>query len=87
MKLTDSAAFAILDVMKMAKLDPKKIVFQFYLLKNGGIGMTFSKDRNGIAQQYGELTVMIGNGIDMNQTKVDYGEMNGRRGIIFLENK
>ncbi len=85
MRLTDSAAAAILEVMKKRRLDPKKIVFEFHRLDNGGVGIGFTKDRQGTAQQYGELTVMIGNGVDMGETVVDYGEVNGRMGIIFLE--
>ncbi len=87
MRLTDSAASAILEVMKKRRLDPKQVVFEFNLLDNGGVGIGFTKDRQGTAQQYGELTVMIGNGVEMGDTVVDYGEVNGRNGIIFLENK
>jgi hypothetical protein len=85
MKLTDSAVTAILDVMKKKRLDPKKIVFEFHLLGNGGIGIGFTRDRQGISQEYGELTVMIGNGVEMGETVIDFGEVNGRMGIIFLE--
>lgn len=87
MRLTDSAAAALLEVMKNRKLDPKKIVFQFHLLDNGGVGIGFTRDRQGTLQQYGELTVMVGHGVDMGETVVDFGEVNGRKGIIFLENK
>lgn len=86
MKLTDSAVAAILNVMKKRRLDTSKVVFEFHLLKNGGIGIGFTKDRQGISQQYGELTVMIGNGVNMGNTIVDFGEVKGRMGLIFLEN-
>ena len=86
MKLTESAANAILSVMKKRKLDPKKIVFEFHLLDNGGIGIGFTRDRQGVSQQYGELTVMIGNGVEMGETIVDFGKVNGRMGIILLNN-
>lgn len=86
MKLTESAANAILNVMKKRKLDPKKIVFEFHLLNNGGIGIGFTRDRQGVSQQYGELTVMIGNGVEMGDTIVDFGEVDGRMGIILLNN-
>jgi len=86
MKLTDSAATAILDVMKKRKLDPKKIVFEFHLLKNGGVGIGFSRDKHGTSLQYGDLTVIIGNGVDMGNTVIDFGQVNGRMGIIFLDN-
>jgi len=86
MKLTDSAATAILDVMKKRKLDPKKIVFEFHLLENGGVGIGFSRDKHGTSLQYGDLTVIIGNGVDMGNTVIDFGQVNGRMGIIFLDN-
>jgi hypothetical protein len=86
MKLTDSAAEAILGVMKRRKLDPKKIVFEFRLLENGAVGIGFNQERQGQAQQYGDLTVMIGYGVDMGNTIVDFGEVKGKKGIIFLDN-
>lgn len=86
MKLTESAANAILSVMKKRKLDPKKVVFEFHLLNNGEIGIGFTRDRQGVSQQYGELTVMIGNGVEMGDTIVDFGKVNGRMGIILLNN-
>lgn len=86
MKLTDSAAAAILEVMKKRRLDPKKIKFEFHLLENGGVGIGFTPDRHGTVQQYGDLTVVIGRGVDMGNTVVDFGEVDGRMGIIFLEN-
>jgi hypothetical protein len=85
MKLTDSAVNAILGVMNRRRLDPKKVVFEFHLLDNGGVGIGFTKDRQGESQQYGDLTVMIGNGVNMGDTVIDFGEVNGRTGIIFLE--
>jgi len=86
MKLTDSATAAILDVMKKRRLDPKKIAFEFHLLENGGVGIGFSRDKHGTSLQYGDLTVIIGNGVDMGNTTIDYGEVKGRLGIIFLDN-
>lgn len=85
MKLTESAITAILHVMKKRKLDTKKVVFEFHLLDNGGVGIGFTRDRQGVPHQYGDLTVMVGNGVDMSGTTVDFGEVNGRMGLIFLE--
>ena len=87
MKLTDPASKAILEVMKKRKLDPKKFVFEFFRLENGGVGIGFAKDRHGTAFQYGDLTVMVGHNVDLGDITVDFGEVNGRNGLIFLENK
>jgi hypothetical protein len=85
MKLTDSAVTAILNVMKKRKLDTNQVVFEFHLLDNGGVGIGFTRDRQGVSQQYGDLTVMVGNGVNMGNTTVDFGEVKGRMGLIFLE--
>lgn len=87
MKITDSAAQIILEIMKKKRLDPKEFVFEFHLLENGGVGIGFTKDRQGLAIKHGELTIMIGHGVDMGDTVVDYGEIDGRMGLIFLEKK
>ena len=55
-------------------------------MNNGEIGIGFTRDRQGVSQQYGELTVMIGNGVEMGDTIVDFGKVNGRMGIILLNN-
>ena len=86
MKLTESAVAAILNVMKKRRLDPNQVVFEFHLLDNGGVGIGFTRDRQGVSQQYGDLTVMVGNGVNMGNTTVDFGEIKGRMGLIFLEN-
>lgn len=84
MKFTESAITAILEVMRKRGLDPKKFVFDISIRENGSVGIGFTKDRAGVANQYGDLTVMIGHNIDMNGVVVDFGEINGRKGIIFL---
>ena len=85
MKLTDSAVEAILHVTKKRKLDTKQVVFEFHLLDNGGVGIGFTRDRQGVSHQYGDLTVTVGHGVDMSGTTVDFGEVNGRMGLIFLD--
>lgn len=87
MTITPAAVTAILDVMKRRHLDPKQVMFEFHLLANGGVGIGFSRDRHGTVKQYGDLTVVIGAGVEMGETVVDYGEVGSRKGIIFLERK
>ena len=84
MKFTESATNAILETMRRRDLDPKEFVFDVSLRENGSVGIGFTKDRAGKTSQYGDLIVMIGNGIDMNGVVVDFGEINGRRGIVFV---
>ena len=87
MILTELAAKNILHTMKKNGLNPREVVFEFILLGNGGIGVGFNRDRQGTAENYGELTVMIGNGVEVNNMVVDFQEINGRKGLIFLERK
>jgi hypothetical protein len=87
MKFTDSAVTTVLDIMKKRSLDPKKVFFEFRLLQNGAIGMGFSWDRLGKLFQFGELNVIIDPRINVDEMTVDYGEVSGRKGLIFLEGK
>jgi len=84
MRFTESATTAILETMRNRGLDPKEFVFDVSIRENGAVGIGFTKDRAGVASQYGDLTVMIGHNIDMEGVVVDFGEVDGRRGIIFL---
>lgn len=84
MKFTDSAINAILETMRKRGLNPKEFVFDVSLRENGSVGIGFTKDRAGKTSKYGDLIVMIGHGIDMNGVVVDFGEVNGRRGIVFV---
>lgn len=86
MRFTDEAARAILQIMKRRSLDPRKIVFELSILADGSIGIRFNQDRQGVSHKFGELTVMIDPRLESNQTVIDYGEIEGRKGIIFLEN-
>jgi hypothetical protein len=87
MKFTDSAITAVLEVMKKRELDPKKVYFEFCLLQNGAVGMGFTDSRLGKTFQFGELTVIIDQRANVDTMVVDYGEVNGRKGLIFLEQK
>ena len=84
MRFTESAINVILEIMKKRGLDPNIFVFDVSIRENGSVGIGFTKDRAGKALQYGDLTVMIGHNIDMDGVVVDFGEVNKRRGIVFV---
>lgn len=85
MKFTDSAVSKILEIMKRKRLDPKKVFFALRTMDNGEVGIGFSRERDGTSQKFGELTVSVGRGISMPNLLVDFCEIDGRKGIIFLE--
>lgn len=84
MEFTQSAANAILTVMKKNNLDPKDFILLFERMDNGTLGFTFSKDKIHSRVFHG-LRVKINSDVGMDNTVVDFGEVAGRRGIIFLE--
>ena len=87
MIITESAANAILGIMKKTDLDPETIVLRFDHLDNGALGFTFSKENNPNIQNFHGLKVLLGNNSYMVNTIIDFGEINGKKGIIFMENK
>lgn len=83
MVLTKAATEAILDVMMSYGLDPAKFFLEIKE-QNGGIGMGFTPHRGGRPLKFGDLTVLVAYNIDTSGVTVDYREMNGRKGLIFL---
>lgn len=83
MKITETATNAIIGVMKKKGLDPKKTFLEVGLFE-GNLGMTFSRDRVGRTIQFGDLTVVVQNNVDSDGVVIDFGEVNGRMGLIFL---
>lgn len=87
MKFTESAVDAILGTMKRKGLSPKEFIFELSIRENGAFGIGFSKDRVGFKHQYGDLVIMVGPNLDMSGITIDFGEIDGRQGIIFLTDK
>lgn len=83
MRITESASAAILGVMTKKGLNPKKIFLEIGLFHDN-LGLAFTKEKMGKLVQFGGLNVVINNNIDTTDVVIDFGEVNGRKGLIFL---
>ncbi len=83
MRITVSAAEAILKVMTKKGLDPK-ITFLEIAATNGSLGMSFTQDRIGKLLKIGELNVLIEPNIDTTGVVMDFGKIGDRSGLIFF---
>ena len=83
MKITDSASIAITNVMKSKGLNPKTTFLEIGVFE-GNLGIGFTREPIGKTVKYGELNVVITSQVDTAGIIVDYGEVNGKRGLIFL---
>ena len=84
MKITETAIQAVLDIMKNQKLDPQEVYFEIKLLPNGAVGIGFNRDIDGQIREFGELKTVISPKIDMEGVVVDFGETNGKKGLLFF---
>lgn len=84
MRITDSAAQAILQVMLKKGLDPKNSYLEIGLFE-GNLGLGFTRDRFGKLLQFGLLGVVVSQSVDVTGVVIDFGEINGRKGLVFLE--
>jgi hypothetical protein len=83
MKIKEEAAKAVLQVMQRKGLDPKKHYLEF-AANNDGITVSFTNERYGKVLQFGELSVCVSPLLDTTGVIVDFGEIEGRKGLIFL---
>lgn len=83
MRITDNAVKAIVSVMNKIGLDPKTTFMEIGLFESN-LGLSFTKEITGRSKKFGELTVVTQNNVDSDQVVVDYGEIEGRTGLIFL---
>lgn len=84
MRLTESAARAVLEVMASQQLNPKE--FALYLCNyNGACSMEFSNKAKGTIEKFHGLTVVVGPGLDMTDVEVDFVENDGKRGLLFRD--
>lgn len=86
MKISESASKVILSIMEKNNLDPKSYYLKFEIMTNGALGFTFTSESEKCEYHHG-LGVCVDASVSMKDTFVDYGEVNGRKGIIFMENK
>lgn len=83
MRITDSASDAIVKVMKSKGLNPKTTYLEIGVFE-GNLGMGFTRHPIGKIIKQGELSVVLSSAVDTDEIIVDYGEVNGRTGLIFL---
>jgi hypothetical protein len=83
MLLTDAARDAILQVMKSRSLDPAEWFMEFKLLKNGAVGLGFTKEADEQILQFGELRLTIDGMIDTQGVILDFGLVDGKKGLLF----
>lgn len=83
MKITEPAVDAIIGVLKKKGLDPKKTFLEVGIFE-GNLGMTFTREQAGRTVQFGDLSVVVQNNVDSDGVVIDFGEINGRTGLIFL---
>jgi hypothetical protein len=83
MRITESAANAVVQVMIRKGLNPKKTFLEVGVF-DGGLGISFTNERNGNLMQVGPLSVIIASNVDTTGVVMDFGEVEGRKGLIFL---
>jgi hypothetical protein len=83
MKITDSASVAIANVMKSKGLNIEKTFLEIGIF-DGNLGMGFTREPMGKTIKCGELNVVIDGNVDTSGVVIDYGEINGKKGLIFL---
>jgi hypothetical protein len=83
MRITDSAAQAIVQVMKSKGLNPENTFLEIGVFE-GNLGMGFTRDALGKRVKSGDLTIVISSEVDASGVVIDFGETNGKKGLIFL---
>lgn len=83
MRLTEAAADAILNVMKTKGLNPKKIFLEIGTF-DGNLGIAFTSEQMGKTIKFGGLSVVVQDNVNSTGIVVDFGEVNGKKGLIFL---
>ena len=82
MKVTQSAAEAILEIMKKEGLDPER--FSILLDQHRhGCAFEFTDEVRGLYYHFHGLNVQATQAIDVNSMIIDYVERDGKRGLVF----
>ena len=84
MRITEYAVGAILAVMEKEKLDPEGVYFGIKQMDNGALGIGFTQEPEGRVMEFEQLKVTIANNINVEGVVVDFGEIDGKRGLVFL---
>lgn len=83
MKITESASQIIVQTMRKKGLDPDKVFFEIGVFE-GNLGLGFTREPLGKIVKQGELNLVVSNEVDSDDMTIDYGEIDGKKGIIFL---
>lgn len=83
MRITEAAAEAILEVMTRKGLNPKSYFLEIGIFQDD-LGIGFTDERRGQFMQFGQLGVVIAQDVDTTGVVIDFGEIEGRKGLIFL---
>lgn len=86
MKITEAATEAILGVMKAKGLNSKTTFLQIGIFE-GNLGLGFIREKTGQVYQFGDLAAVVSNNCIKEDVVIDYGEVNGKKGLIFMEGK
>lgn len=84
MRVTENATEAIIGVMKSKGLPIDTWALEICTLDNGALGMGFTRERQGHAIEFGKLTVMIADNVNSEGVVIDFGEVKGKQGLVFL---
>ena len=83
MKITESASEAIVAVMKKKGLNTAKTYLEIGIF-DGNLGMGFTREPIGKIVKQGDLNVVVSNNVDSEGVVIDFGEINNKKGLIFL---
>ena len=86
--MTESAALAVLDVMKQHDLDPKDTSLRLEENNKGVFSIFFSKDLTGREINLHGLKVLVSRTINKENLIIDFCESsNKQKGLLFREDK
>ena len=83
MRITESASNAIINAMKSKGLDLNTTFLEIGVF-DGNLGMGFTRNPIGTTIKTGELSIVISSNINTEGIVVDFGEVNGKQGLVFL---
>ena len=84
MRITEYAVDAITGVMEAKGLDVEKCYFSVKQLDNGALGIGFAEEPEGKIMEFGKLRVTIATNINTEGVVVDFGEVEGKQGLVFI---
>lgn len=83
-RITESAVRAILNIMARKGLDNTEYALDLRII-DGIAGVGFTREKDGIVRMFHDLTVNIDPRVMQQDMYLDFGEVDGKQGIIFKE--